>query len=540
MSKLSANSVSKDTQRSSAVKMLFAIHGWSGAVLGLLLYAVILTGTVAVFHEEIGKWTSPLPLQPAALFTPGLDKAVKSIAPTIHSKYYDEVVIFPDTAERLAVFFHTHVHPEDGGEPYAEGVKIQFDPNTWEAVSRQEGKAHDIRAADNKSALARFLVELHVRLYVPEPWGLILTGILGLAMMVAAITGLIVHRKLIKDLFMQRMSLRNPLLTARDKHVAAGSWNLIFAFLLAFTGSFFSFAGSFGFPVLAMVSTGGDQEKLVEIVMGLPQPYDDSAAGVANLDTLISDVKSRGKDIYSHPEFLTIQRWGQADAVATIVNTPASGDLVSSTLVYHGATGEFIKEKPRLGTRSSLGNDLIGIMHPLHFGDFAGVISKAVWFGLGIAAAYVTFTGLLLWTQRRYEQREWRLLAKMIVWMGYGLPLSLAFTPTGYFLAIMFELQALTVVKWAFVIGITYASIISYFIGDLQILRKHMLHVISISLFAAVVLRWFSGGMDWFTALNAGWAEIPAVDIIFLIAASLILFRLYIKQPATALVIKPV
>ena len=67
-----------------------------------------------------------------------------------------------------------------------------------------------------------------------------------------------------------------------------------------------------------------------------------------------------------------------------------------------------------------------------------------------------------------------------------------------------------------------------------------MLYVVSISLFAAVALRWFSGGMDWFTALNAGWVEIPAFDTIFLIAALLILFRLYIKQPETTLFIKPV
>lgn len=34
-------------------KTLVAVHGWSGISLGLLLYAVILTGMVAVFAEEI-------------------------------------------------------------------------------------------------------------------------------------------------------------------------------------------------------------------------------------------------------------------------------------------------------------------------------------------------------------------------------------------------------------------------------------------------------------------------------------------------------
>ena len=30
-------------------KLMVAVHGWSGIVLGLLLYAVVLTGMVAVF-----------------------------------------------------------------------------------------------------------------------------------------------------------------------------------------------------------------------------------------------------------------------------------------------------------------------------------------------------------------------------------------------------------------------------------------------------------------------------------------------------------
>src|SRR3546814_15188411 len=33
-------------------KAMVAVHGWSGILLGLLLYAVVLTGTAAVFAEE--------------------------------------------------------------------------------------------------------------------------------------------------------------------------------------------------------------------------------------------------------------------------------------------------------------------------------------------------------------------------------------------------------------------------------------------------------------------------------------------------------
>ena len=42
-------------------KTLLAVHGWSGILLGLLLYAVICTGMAAVFAAEINDWSSPLP-----------------------------------------------------------------------------------------------------------------------------------------------------------------------------------------------------------------------------------------------------------------------------------------------------------------------------------------------------------------------------------------------------------------------------------------------------------------------------------------------
>src|SRR3546814_12788024 len=63
--------------------------------------------------------------------------------------------------------------------------------------------------------------DLHVRLHVPNPWGLLLTGILGLAMLVAAISGLLIHRHLFKDIFTLR-TRANPVLVDRDRHSVAG------------------------------------------------------------------------------------------------------------------------------------------------------------------------------------------------------------------------------------------------------------------------------------------------------------------------------
>ena len=138
------------------------------------------------------------------------------------------------------------------------------------------------------SALRKFLVELHVQLYLPDPWGLILTGILGLMMMAAVVSGLLMHRHLIRDLFLAERP-GGRLASVRDRHVLASSWSLPFAFLLAFTGSFFSFAGTIGFPLVASVAFGGDEEAMSATLFEPPVPEDPTPAPLASLDYILAD-----------------------------------------------------------------------------------------------------------------------------------------------------------------------------------------------------------------------------------------------------------
>jgi uncharacterized iron-regulated membrane protein len=511
-------------QAKSRFKTLLAIHGWSGALLGLLLYAVIVTGVVAVFAHEIGNWSNPLSASPNTKLGTGLDASLRQVATTIPPDFYEDISIFHHTGERVKAFFHTH-RKQENGAIQEEGVEIDLDPNTWQELDRREGTAAQVRAQNTPSALSQFLVDLHVRLYLPDPWGLLLTGVLGLAMLVAAVTGLIVHRRLLRELFVLRLSQRNPLLTRRDRHTLAGSWNLLFAFILAFTGSFFSFAGSFGIPAMAMVAFGGDQEKMIETVVGRPEASDATPAPLTNLDTVLADARMRSAG--AEPGALIIQRWGRADAVITVSMMAADGALSGRTFVYDGVSGELKQEKPLIGLQPSVGNTLVSLMGPLHFGNFAGVASKAVWFGLGTASAYVVLTGLLLWTHRRQDQPRWQPLARLTVWMGYGLPLALAASACGFFSAHWLGTAPLTGVKGGFLAAVFGVSLASLVTTDPAILRVRLLAGNIMVLVLAPILRWLAGGMDWGAALQAGWWEIPALDSLLLAGAVMSLFAIH-------------
>lgn len=494
-------------------KALLAIHGWSGALLGLLLYAVILTGTVSVFSHEIGDWSAPLEQAPQHALPHRIDAALRNAAQQIDPKYLESLFFFSDIGGRVRAFFHAD-EKDASGRPVDRGVGLRIHPQTLQVLERYEGESDAIKAQEQHGALAEFFVDLHVRLHLPNPWGLLLTGVLGLAMMVAAMTGFIVHRHLIRELFTLRRR-RDALLTARDTHVVAGTWNLLFAFVLAFTGSFFSFGTAFGVPAIAMVAFGGDQERLIDTVVGGKRAEDARPAAFANLDDMLADARRRsGSEI----GFVSVAHWGRADATVTMTPLPPAGRFAARNYSYDGASGAFLHEKPTLGLQPSLGSDLFDLMGPLHFGSFGGLLSKAVWFALGFAATYVALTGMLLWTARRAgDSRAWRRYETTVYWMGYGLPLALAWAPLGYFGAMALGADTHAGTNTAFLAAVAVATVLCGVLRERLALRRVLLALTGLALLLTPLLRGLAGGPGWGLAFDAGLRAVIALDSALLI-----------------------
>ncbi|WP_051362041.1 PepSY-associated TM helix domain-containing protein [Solimonas soli] len=512
-------------------KKLLAIHGWSGVLLGLLLYAVICTGVAAVFEDEIKDWSSALPTRTEAEFPLGLDAAMRRLASETDAYFLHDLSIWPAGGGRLNLLFHVH-ETDARGRPIERGVEYEVDGNTMRTVARREGVLDDIGGERRSSALADFLVDLHVRLHLPNPYGLFLTGVLGLVMMIAAVTGFLVHRHLIKELFTLRRR-RDQLLTARDVHVVAGAWNLPFAFILAFTGSFFSFASAFALPAMAMVAFGGDQAKMFETLIGKAVPEDARAATPADLDAVLRDVRGRAGE---EPYFISFEHYGRADGVITLFMEPRQGELTPITYLYSGANGAFLQDKPLLGLAPSFGGQVYALIGPLHFGNFAGPLSKTVWFALGFAGAYVTLTGMLLWTQRRAEQRAWRRMGAVVHWVGYGLPLALLACPYGYFIALASGADAISAQAVAFLGTAALALIVVLLLRRHDAIRRAALFAGAAAMLAMPLVRLAAGGLGWPAALRAGIAVVPAVDLALLFAGlvCLVLVRRGFARPQSA------
>lgn len=499
------------------IKTMVTVHGWSGILLGLLLYAVVLTGTAAVFADEIGAWSAGHVARQSAFERPMAD-TLRRLGSDTPAKYHEGVDVFETGDHDLGVFFHRH--EMDGGELISRGIFYTVD-HEGRVTHRQPGTDEEVYGARNDNALSAFLVDTHVRLHLPNPWGLLLTGVLGLSMLVAAVSGLLIHRHLFKDIFTLRRAA-SPVLVNRDKHSVAGTWSLPFAFILAFTGSFFSFFGTVGVPVVAMAAFGGDVQAMQEAVYGTPGQPDSRPVAIGNMDRINADAITRAGAI---PTFVAIENFGRADAEVTTYHPPKAGAIAPMSLLYDGATAAFLREKPLIGPKPSTGGTLAAIMSPLHFGNFAGLLSKAIWFGLGFAMCNVTYTGIRLWLVRREggaRSLAWLERTNMVV--GLGLPFALA-ASTAAFLLTMKLGSATWWTPAGFLMGAALVIGAGVAARDGAQLSHWLRRASGLLLLALPPVRLMTGGPDWGEALNADQPIIVTIDLAFMLAGGWMISR---------------
>ncbi len=520
--------VARTTQ--AQMKRLTAVHGWSGVVLGLLLYVVVFTGAVAVIGEEIGLWAQGGRAAALHLRAP-LDAPVRDVIDQVPKGFQNEIGVLIDGRGTLTVYTEIHARHPQRGEIEAFGQVFRLDPETGALLSRHEGFFADHPDWFQVNALETFLVDLHEELHVPDPWGRILTGGLGLLAMSAAVSGLILHRQMIRDLFLAARP-GGRLSAMRDRHLLAASWGLPFAFLLGFTGAFFGFGGPVLFPLLAGVAFGGDRAALVARLFEPPAAPDETAMPLTDLDQVIAEARTQaGAPVRS----LIIHRYGRADARLRLFHAIPSGGLDGAQSVFDGASGRFLGLRPAVGQAPSAGAIVVGLMEPLHFGDFAGWLSKAVWLGLGWAMAYVVVSGLRLWVRRREADRLWRRFGRAVTATAYGLPVAMLTSAYGHFLALGAGADPFSWTPWAFLLGIPIGLTPALLAGDdgRSVHRYRLL--LAVGCLLAPIVRLGTGGLDWAAAVAGNQGEVLVVDTaLVLIGAGLLAAALRRRPPPTA------
>ncbi|MEM6273827.1 MAG: PepSY domain-containing protein [Myxococcota bacterium] len=403
-------------------RRLYLLHRWVGVILAAPALLVFFSGAIAVFHHELHDWAHRGQDYRLASEVSNfdLDRAHAIAAEGVPEKYLAQVDIHQPKQRPMRFFFHAH--DQVGGTIEEHGVSVDLDPQTLETVRRRSGPRADAMAPTVLESLGTFFFDLHIQLLMPETLGLVATGIVGFALMLLVVTGTFVHRPNLAKLS-RRPRTGKARRLAGEVHTFVGSWTLPFTAVLAMTGAFFSFAGAVLIPVVAMTAFDGDQEALIRAVIGQVEVADSTA--VAELGPIFDDAHRRADGTF---DFITLDQWNQPGANVTvgIVEHASLGDH-TRTFVYDGHTGALIREKPIIGPVPSFGNTLFMLMADLHFGTLIGLVTKILWFVLGLATCALALVGLLVFVERRGDQkRTTRTVGILTGALGGGLPLATA------------------------------------------------------------------------------------------------------------------
>lgn len=385
--------------RSDIVRIYKSVHTWTGILSGMALFIAFYAGALTVFKEPLARWASP----PTAESAVPLSRAQELILQTLRADpgAAREFTIHLQDAEHVPARMGWHVR-DPGADDHDETSARHYVATLGAEGAAQVRETHP-------SQLASFIDVLHrvVGLPVdndPNRW---IMGVVSGLYALALISGVIVLLpSLVKDFFALRVG-KNLKRMWLDAHNVVGIVSLPFHLIMALTAVVFAFHDGIYFLQNKLLHDG----KLAAAFQG-PRaapgtaPARDPAAMLPPLELV---ARARALSPGFEPTMLqyqqpagpraTVRVWGKD---STAVSPRARGGFVALD-PYSGKT----LSSDFLPGRQNAPNLVVSSFFSLHMAAFGGTPVQWMYFLLGLAGAWLFYSGNLLWieTRRRKASR---------------------------------------------------------------------------------------------------------------------------------------
>ena len=366
------------------------LHTWCGLLLGWVLFAIFLTGTLAVFDKEISWW-----MQPELSDQGQSPAAAANVAQRWLAKHYPN-------ESNWNISLPTERSPGLGvsvGERRRGGGGTHLDPLTGETVEARE------------TIGGNFFFHFHYTLHMPRLLGIWVVGFAAMAMLVALISGIIIHKKIFKEFFTFRPAKGQR--SWLDGHNASAVLLLPFHLMITYTGLAIFFV--LYMPAAVDALYDGDRQAYfreaqparaaAQVSRGEDRGSKPVQAPAAPLLAL-GEIVSRAEAHYGAGMIggLTVSNPGRADAQVTA--RPVLGNRIELTkgegMVFNGVTGELI-QAPEPSRTSQLTQR---VMAGLHFAQFGGYPMRWLYFICGLVSCAMIATGLVLYAVKQRKQAK--------------------------------------------------------------------------------------------------------------------------------------
>ncbi len=366
------------------------LHTWGGLLAGWVLFAIFFTGTLGVFDDDITDWMKPEAPAPAEAEAWDRGEIVRKgqvylegVAPRSH--FWG--IGLP--AEENPVI---RVSYEDEREQFQ---RARLDPLTGEPLPA------DI---ERETEGGHHFVHLHFELHAGTA-GIWMVGVFTMAMLVALVSGVIIHKRIFKDFFTFRTGKGQR--SWLDAHNAVSVLSLPFLFMIAYTGlaTFYSIY----MPAAIEVHYPKEGAFFAELLdRPRHRPETDIDAPVIALDGIVARAE---KAMGRAASFVSVEHPGDSSAAVRVFGlfdeAAAEGKLLvgsSGRAEFDGVTGELWDVQAPGEIRGGGATATQSVMRTLHFGSFGGYTVRWLYFVLGMAGAAMMATGSILFMVKRRQK----------------------------------------------------------------------------------------------------------------------------------------
>ncbi|RRS09763.1 PepSY domain-containing protein [Pseudoalteromonas sp. J010] len=370
--------------RESFFRSMTWLHTWVGLLVCWLLFLIFFAGTASFFRHEISLWAQPathhLPQYNHAFQQQTVTKSIERFqhtAPTAESWRIEM-----PTERRPSLLLMYSEKPKEGerrGKRHSE----YLDPITLDALP-------EFRDTKGGNFFYRLHFDLHYMNAITARW---IVCFATLFMLIALISGVVIHKRIFKDLFQFRS--KKGLRSWLDAHNVSSVIALPFHIMITYTG-------------------------LVTLIfMLLPQPaqqrYEDKQTLRAERYPLLATAPATGQPLqelalnkvldhyYTNSGNAPLRRIvisSPNDASATIKLYANAGRAVQDdppSWMYNAASGELLKTH---NVNLSGAENLYGGMIALHTGRLAEPTLRWLYFIAGLAGCVMIATGAVMWAKR--------------------------------------------------------------------------------------------------------------------------------------------
>lgn len=379
--------------RSELIRRYKTVHTWAGIVTGLALFIAFYAGAITIFKEPLARWIAP----PTEQLAP-LAQAETLIAQTLAAR--------PDAAKEFTLHLRNEENVPARLTWEKKRPKGSTDSAPWSATVDAEGALRISQL--HPSGLPQFIDILHRTAGVPGDLeiGEQVMGVVSIVYAVALISGLIVLLpSLVKDFFALRLG-KNLKRMWLDAHNVIGIASLPFHLIMAMTAVVFCLH-DYLYDAQDAVIYGGQLRPIMKASSPAAAGKNGQLpAAMLPPAQLLAEVRQFAPGFAV--ETMQYRNANTADAQVRISGQDPRYLVRGNGFVQVNAVTGKILNSEYLPGRQGNWSATVSSFFALHFGSYGGAPVRWSYFLLGLAGAFLFYSGNLLWleTRRRRERKE--------------------------------------------------------------------------------------------------------------------------------------